>query len=232
MLHLGVTPGNRRTYVRAQDRLRYLLYSTKMDDLHQHDFEHLPFIEWVVHHPMSVEHQAILLRHHSTLVRELNTLKPSRLFSFLIGRKVLNFQDEAVILHRKSSEFAVKAAFLHILKLKGDRAFKAFCGCSSSEFAVNAAFLHILKLKGDRAFKAFCDGLRSRCGAHQGYLAELLEGTIGENMSDLIDIFKIVSYHVALARPLGWAALPRDLGVPVRVIESCKRENRSVKNTE
>ncbi|XP_078585518.1 uncharacterized protein LOC144867448 [Branchiostoma floridae x Branchiostoma japonicum] len=197
MLHLGVSPGNRRTYVRAQDRLRYLMYSTKMDDLHQHDFEHLPFIEWVVHHPMSVEHQAILLRHHSTLVRELNTLKPSRLFSFLIGRKVLNFQDEAVILHRKSSEFAV-----------------------------NAAFLHILKLKGDRAFKAFCDGLRSRCGAHQGYLAELLEGTIGENMSDLIDIFKIVSYHVALARPLGWAALPRDLGVPVRVIESCKRENR------
>lgn len=46
---------------------------------------------------------------------------------------------------------------------------------ANSLFFLHSPFLKILQTRGRQGFKAFVEALRSRHGAWQGYLAELME---------------------------------------------------------
>ncbi|XP_078594865.1 uncharacterized protein LOC144872480 [Branchiostoma floridae x Branchiostoma japonicum] len=148
--------------------------------------------------PLTLEQKLLLHRYRKELVTELYTAPPSRLFHYLIGKGALTLPDVRVI--------------------KADKL---------KETAVNKAFLKRLAAKGERGFLAFCDGLRSRHGAWQGYLAELLDGHVMSMVGDdFLQLLKVVSLNIVQYLPQGWTRLVRLLGVTPRELETCKRQNK------
>ncbi|XP_066283244.1 uncharacterized protein [Branchiostoma lanceolatum] len=148
--------------------------------------------------PLTLEQKLLFHRYRRELITELFTAPPSRLFHYLIGKGALTLPDVRVI--------------------KADKL---------KETAVNKAFLKRIAAKGERGYLAFCDGLRSRHGAWQGYLAELLDGHVMSMVGDdFLQLLKVVSLNIVQYLPQGWTRLVRLLGVTPRELETCKRQNK------
>lgn len=136
------------------------------------------------------------------LLQEINTARPSKLLHFLVGKGVLYWQDVVVIQHNRQTDLEM-----------------------------NPVFLRILLTRGEEGFYGFMEGLRSRHGGWQGYLADMIEMQFNPIIiRDLLDIFKIVCHDLTKLTPVGWSALPRVLGLPKEKIERARRQNRLLVN--
>ncbi|KAI8504231.1 hypothetical protein Bbelb_182990 [Branchiostoma belcheri] len=164
--------------------------------------------------PLTLEQKLLFHRYRRELVNELFTAPPSRLFHYLIGKGALTLPDRyrllswtmvliltvvlavvltvvlalvltAVLVVVLTAVLAVVlTAVLAVVLTVVLAVVLTVVLAVVKETAVNKAFLKRIAAKGERGYLAFCDGLRSRHGAWQGYLAELLEGHVMSMVGD------------------------------------------------
>lgn len=155
------------------------------------DFEMLPWVQWLDvgeisiklkrafwrnnHHgvydaePLTEEQRRIFRYLYPILLQEINTKKPSKLLHFLIGRGVLFWQDVVIIQHQRQTDMERNRY------LQTRSSYIARNGCPLHWCSLTCSpFLRILMSRGQEAYYSLIDGLRSRYGAWQGYLADLL----------------------------------------------------------
>lgn len=168
----------------------------------KYDKERLVWDQWIDIEPMTEEQRITLRKLCPILLQELHTKHPSRLCHFLVGRGTMTWQDVVVIEHLRQTDM--------------ER---------------NSPFLKIIQTRGRQGFKAFVEALRSRHGAWQGYLAELLENKCDfEVLQDLLGVYKIICHDLIKVMSVGWSALPRALGLSMKEIEICRRQNKLLTN--
>jgi len=168
----------------------------------KYDKERLVWDQWIDIEPMTEEQQTTLRKLCPVLLQELHTKHPSKLCHFLVGRGTMTWQDVVVVEHLRQTDL--------------ER---------------NSPFLKILQTKGQQGFKAFVEALRSRHGAWQGYLADLLENKCDfDVLQDLLGVYKIICHDLIKVMSVGWSALPRALGLSQKEIEKCRRQNKLLVN--
>nr|XP_002125409.1 uncharacterized protein LOC100183605 [Ciona intestinalis] len=166
------------------------------------DFERLPWIQWLNIEPMTTRQKTAFQLLYPILLQEINTKKPSKLLHYLVGKGVLFWQDVVVIQHGRQTDL--------------ER---------------NSPLLKIIWTRGKAGFTGLVDGLRSRYGGWQGYLADMLELKYNmANTRDMMDIYKVICHDLVKVMPVGWSALPRVLGMSNSHIEKCRRENKLLAN--
>ncbi|CAK8696872.1 uncharacterized protein LOC143459707 [Clavelina lepadiformis] len=166
------------------------------------DFERLPWVQWFDIDPLTKQQNQLFSLLYPILLQEINTKKPSSLLHFLVGKGVLFWQDVVIIETSRQTDL--------------ER---------------NTPFLKIIATRGQAGYKGLIEGLRSRYGAWQAYLADMLEGKVSlVALRDMMDLYKIVCHDLIKIVPVGWTALPRVLGLTAKNIDKCRRHNKLQSN--